>query len=109
MSIRYKIYAVVLLTAFALAGAVGMSASILHGRMLQDRVDKMRTAAEVAAGYVALLEDEVKAGRLSRADAIARWRQAAHAMRYDGEGGYVFAAAQDGTVIMHPRTEFEGK
>jgi methyl-accepting chemotaxis protein len=108
MPIRYKLYAMVALTALALAGAVGLSADILYQRMFEDRIDKMRTAAEMAAGYAHLLEDQVKAGTLGRADAIARWREAAHAMRYDGEGGYVFAAAQDGTVILHPRTEFEG-
>src|SRR5690349_4209390 len=109
LPIRYKLYAMVALAALALAGAVGFSADILHQRMLDDRIDKMRTAAEIATGYAGLLEDQVKAGKLTRAEAIERWRQAAHAMRYDGEGGYVFAAAQDGTVIMHPRAEFEGK
>jgi methyl-accepting chemotaxis protein len=106
--IRYKLYAVVALAALALAGTVVLSADILYGRMLNDRIDKMRTAAEIAVGYAQSLESEVKAGKLGRADAIVRWREAARAMRYDGEGGYVFAATQDGTVVLHPRTEFEG-
>jgi methyl-accepting chemotaxis protein len=108
LPIRYKLYALVTLTALALAGAVGFSGRILYNRMLEDRIDKMRTAAEMATGYAQLLEDQVKAGKLGRADAIVRWREAAHALRYDGQGGYVFATAQDGTVLMHPRTEFEG-
>ena len=61
------------LTALALAGTVGFSGSILYNRMLDDRIDKMRTAAEIAIGYAQLLENQVKAGKLSRADAIARW------------------------------------
>ncbi|HTI84770.1 MAG TPA: methyl-accepting chemotaxis protein, partial [Acetobacteraceae bacterium] len=109
MPIRYKLYAMVTLAALALAGAVGFSANILYHRMLDDRIDKMRTATEIATGYAQSLESQVKAGKLTRAEAIERWRAAVHAMRYDGEGGYLFAAAQDGTVVMHPRTEFEGK
>src|SRR5689334_17638741 len=109
MPIRYKLYAMVTLAALALAGAVGLSANILYHRMLDDRIDKMRTATEIATGYAQSLEDQVKAGKLTHADAIERWRATAHAMRYDGQGGYFFAAAQDGTVLMHPRTEFEGK
>jgi methyl-accepting chemotaxis protein len=108
MPIRYKLYAVVVLAALALAGTVVLSADTLYHRMLDDRIDKMRAAAEIAVGHAQLLENQVKAGKLSRADAIVRWREAAHAMRYDGEGGYVFAAVQDGTVVMHPRAEFEG-
>ncbi len=108
MPIRYKLYAMVTLAALALAGAVGISATILYHRMLDDRIDKMRTAAELATGYAQSLEDQVKAGKLSRADAVARWHDAVRAMRYDGEGGYIFAAGQDGTVLLHPRKEFEG-
>lgn len=108
MPIRYKLYAVVALAALALAGAIGLSANTLYDRMLADRIAKMRAAVEIASGYAQSLEDQVKAGKLTHADAVDRFRIAAHAMHYDGESGYVFAAAQDGTMIMHPRTEFEG-
>jgi methyl-accepting chemotaxis protein len=109
MSIWHKLLALVALAAVAIAGAVGFSGTILYHRMLNDRVDKMRAATEIAIGYAQALDDQVKAGKLSQELAVAQWRTVAHSMRYDGEGGYVFAAAQDGTVIMHPRSEFEGK
>jgi methyl-accepting chemotaxis protein len=108
MPIRHKLYAIVTLAALALAGAVSLSAAILYQRMLDDRIDKMRAATEIAAGAAQSLEDQVKAGKLSRADAIVRWRAAARTMRFDGEGGYVFATGPDAMVIMHPRSEFEG-
>jgi methyl-accepting chemotaxis protein len=108
MPIRYKLYAMVALTALALAGAVGLGAELLYSRMLDDRVDEMRAATDIAATYAQSLEDQVKAGKLTRAEAIARFREAGHAMRYDGEGGYVYATGLDGIVVLHPRSEFEG-
>ncbi len=108
MPIRYKLYILVALTALALAGAVGFAANILYDRMLNDRIDKMRAATDIAASYAQLLEDQVKTGKLSRAEAMVRFREIGHAMRYDGEGGYVFATNLDGMVVLHPHTEFEG-
>jgi methyl-accepting chemotaxis protein len=108
MPIRYKLYALVALAALALVGAVGFSADLLYNRMLEDRVDKMRAATDMAAGYAQSLEDQVKAGKLTRAEAMARFREAGHAMRYDGEGGYVYAAGQDGVFVLHPRSAIEG-
>jgi methyl-accepting chemotaxis protein len=108
MPIKYKLYALVALAALALVGAVGFAAHLLYNRMLEDRIDKMRTATDLVAGYAQLLEDQVKAGKLTRAEAMARFREAGHAMRYDGEGGYVYATGQDGVVVLHPRSEFEG-
>ena len=108
LPIRYKLYAMVTLAALALAGAFGFGADLLYGRMLADRIDKMRAATDMAASYAQSLEDQVQAGKLTRAEAMARFREAGHAMRYDGEGGYVYATGQDGIVVLHPRTEFEG-
>ena len=108
MPIRYKLYILVALTALALAGAVGFSVNILYGRMLNDRIDKMRAATDIAASYAQLLEDQVKTGKVTRAEAMVRFREAGHAMRYDGEGGYVFATNLDGMVVLHPHTQFEG-
>src|SRR4051794_19166263 len=108
MPIRYKLYALVGLAALALVGAVGFSGYLLYNRMLEDRVDKMRAATDIAASYAQSLEDQVKAGKLTHAEAIARFREAGHAMRFDGEGGYVYATGQDGIMVLHPRSQFEG-
>src|SRR3954452_22787491 len=99
MPIRYKLYALVMLAALALAGAVGFAANVLYNRMLDDRIDKMRAATDIAAGYAQALEEQVKAGKLTGSEAMARFREAGHAMRYDGEGGYVYATGQDGIVV----------
>ncbi|MEJ0016501.1 MAG: methyl-accepting chemotaxis protein [Acetobacteraceae bacterium] len=109
MSIGHKLYAMVALSALALAAAIGLSVDLMYNRMLDDRIDKMRTATDLAAGQAQAFEDQVKAGRLTRAEAMARWRELGHAMRYNGGREYVFAATSDGRMFMHgPRPEFEG-
>ena len=109
MSIGHKLYAMVALAALVLAGAVGYSAHLLYDRMLDDRIDKMRTATDLAASQAQALEDQVKAGKLSRADAMARWREWGRAMRFDDGKDYVFAAGMDGQIFMHAqRPQLEG-
>jgi methyl-accepting chemotaxis protein len=109
MSIRYKLYGMAALGGLALTCTIGLSLNLIYDRMVEDRIDKMRTATDLAANYAQALEDQVNAGRLSRADAIARWRDVGHALSYDAGRDYVFAATMDGRILMHgPRPEFEG-
>jgi hypothetical protein len=61
LSIKCELYGLVTLTALALMGTITLSGSILYHRMLDYRIDKMRTAAEIAAGYAQSLEDQVQA------------------------------------------------
>jgi len=56
-----------------------------------------------------LLDHIRRSGKLSRADAMARWREWGRAMRFDDGKDYVFAAGMDGQIFMHAqRPQLEG-
>ena len=57
-----------------LATLLGASAYLTHDRMIGERVGKLQALVDVTTGVAAQLEAEVVAGRLSRANAIERFR-----------------------------------
>jgi methyl-accepting chemotaxis protein len=109
LPVRFKLYVMVALGALALGVTAWFATSILHDRMLADRIDKMRTAADLVTTHADWLDSQVKAGKLSHADAVARFRDEVRAMRYDGEGGYVYVGTLDGETILHPNPALEGR
>ncbi len=110
LPIRTKLYVLVAVAALALIGAIGFAANLLQQRMYADRVDQMRTATDLLAGVASELDNQVKAGKLTQAEALQRFRDAGHAMRYDNGKDFLFATSFDGTMIMHAlHPEGEGK
>jgi methyl-accepting chemotaxis protein len=109
LPVRFKLYVMVALGALALGATAWFATTSLYDRMLADRVDKMRTAADLVVTHAGWLEDQVKAGKLKHDEAVARFRDEVRAMRYDGEGGYVYVGTLDGETILHPNPALEGK
>ncbi|MGO8917626.1 MAG: methyl-accepting chemotaxis protein [Stellaceae bacterium] len=101
LTIKTKLALVLALSAAALVVAIAVAASLLHQRMLQDRIGKLRGIVETTQGLAQSLENETKAGKLSHDDALARFREAVHAMWYDDHHGYLFVSALDGTTIAN--------
>jgi methyl-accepting chemotaxis protein len=102
----------VLLTLAALGLVVSTIAgvSLMHERMLADRVDKVRAIAQTAAGFAASLESEVTAGRLTREAAIDRFRDQVHAARFGASDEYLLLQRDDGMVVVHGgNPKLEGK
>jgi methyl-accepting chemotaxis protein len=91
----------------AFAAVTTVSASLTRERMIADRTAKLRAVVEVAKGTAATLEAEVTAGRIDRAEALARFRKLLYGIRYEGSE-YLFAYMLDGHVFAigaQPQTE----
>ena len=76
---------------------------------MNSRVAELHALVQTAKGIATELQKEESAGKITREAAISSFRSALHAMRY-GSGDYIFAYANDGTVIaMPPQPELEGQ
>ncbi|MDB5616345.1 methyl-accepting chemotaxis protein [Tardiphaga sp.] len=94
--IRTKLLLVLALTGISLTAAIGAATSILHERMLQDRVAKLKGVVEMATEQASALEAQVLAGKMTRDDAMARFRDAGRGMWFDDHKAYVAIVNFDG-------------
>lgn len=109
LSIRLKLYLIVVGSALALAIAIGLASQLMHERMVEDRIGEMRVAVDAFSTYAVWLDAEVKAGRLPAPEAMARFREVGHGMRFQGGMGYLLAATMDGVFVLHgTQPAFEG-
>ena len=107
--LRTKLALLVGLSALALLASIGAAGSIIHGRMYDDRVDKLQALAEQAVSIAGDIEKQAQASGLSRAQTIERFRNAIRPIRYGGGVGYYFAYGMDGRIlVLGPTPEAEG-
>jgi methyl-accepting chemotaxis protein len=99
--IRTKLLLVLILTGIALATAIGAASSILRERMMQDRIAKLRAVTELAFEQAQALDAQVKAGKLTREEAMARYKEAGSAMWFDDHRSYVAIGGLDGLWFMN--------
>jgi methyl-accepting chemotaxis protein len=106
--IRTKLLLVLALTGLSLAAAIGAATTILHERMMQDRIAKLRAVVEMAVEQAQALDAQVVAGKLTRDDAMARFRENGRGMWFDSHKAYVAIVDFDGIWFMNagvPRIE----
>ena len=101
LRLRTKLAALMGLSAIALIATVAVASSLLHQRMIDDRVDKLRAVVQTAQGLAQSLENQVAGHQISHEQAIAQFRGAVHTVRFDDGAGYLVAWTNDGTVIAH--------
>jgi methyl-accepting chemotaxis protein len=99
--IRTKLLFVLILTGVSLATAIGAATSILHERMMQDRIAKLRAVAELATEQATALDADVKAGKLSKEAALAAFKASGRAMWFDDHRAYVGIVTLDGVWFMN--------
>lgn len=74
--------------------------------MLDARVDELRAISEQAVSIAEQLQGQVRAGKLTRDQAILQYRDIIRPIRYGHGSGYYFAYGMDGNTIVlgpHPR------
>ena len=101
LRVRTKLTLLMSLSTAALIALSAVAASTAHQRMLDDRVDKLRSLVLTARGFAAALQRQVQAGQLSRDQAIAEFRDQLHLVRYGSETDYFLVQTDDGMVVMH--------
>jgi methyl-accepting chemotaxis protein len=94
---------VLLLGSFALGliATMGLNASALHQRMLDDRIDKLKGIVDLVQSYAVTLQQRVVAGQMTKEQQTAALRDVLYAMRFDNGDGYLFMETPDGTVLIH--------
>ena len=101
LRIASKLGLLLVLSAISLITAIALGASFLHQTMVNDRISKLRAGVEVLHGYATTLEADVVAGRITRDDAISRFRAGVHGMWYDNRTNYFFVNEMSGISIAH--------
>ena len=88
-----------------------ISASILYQRMIDDRVDKLTAVVSSTLGLAGALEKQEAANQLTHAQALDRFRQEIHAIRYDHGDGFLSVQVENSGIIVAHGTQpaMEGK
>ena len=109
LTIQAKLWTLVGLMLLALVVLVGLASGILFQRMMDDRIDKLKSIVEITYGLAQQAEDLVTGGKLNHDQAVEQLRTEIHAMRY-GQGEYLILTGMDGTALAHggnPKQEGE--
>jgi methyl-accepting chemotaxis protein len=110
LNIRTKLASIVVLAAVTAFAIVAVSASLSRGRMIDDRVAQMREATDMLMGLAQSLQDDVAAGKITQADALAQLHQRAHRMIFANGQGYPVVYLPDTTTFVNVgKPETEGK
>jgi methyl-accepting chemotaxis protein len=100
LRLRTKLVLLLGLSALAVIVSISFGAVILHDRMTEDRIDKLRAVTQATISIARGLEAQVVAKTLTRDQAIAQLRATVHLMRFDGGAGYITAAYPDGKLLI---------
>ncbi|HUN39865.1 MAG TPA: methyl-accepting chemotaxis protein [Acetobacteraceae bacterium] len=101
LRVRTKLTMLLGLSALVLVTSIGISASILHQRMINDRIGKLRAVVDMSIGLAQSLQNQVASHKLTQPQALEQFRSAAHVMRFDAGEGYVFGLNPDGVFVVH--------
>nr|WP_294512293.1 methyl-accepting chemotaxis protein [uncultured Rhodopila sp.] len=101
LRLRTKLTLLVGLSTLALFIGIAATASMLHQRMLDDRIDKLRAVMQSTLGLARLLENRVLEHTLTREQALEALRDDIHAIRFDGGSGYVVAQTMNDVIVIH--------
>ncbi|MFK4507816.1 cache domain-containing protein [Bradyrhizobium daqingense] len=108
--IRTKLASMVCLAALTVTAIIGVSAVLSKSRMMEDRVQQMRTAVELLYNYAQSLQDEVTAGKLTQAEAKSLFHQRGRRMNFNGSQGYPVVYNQDSSLVVNgANQQLEGK
>ncbi|HSK39106.1 MAG TPA: methyl-accepting chemotaxis protein [Arenibaculum sp.] len=107
-SLRAKLWALVAAACAASFAIAGAGLYLNHDRMYQDRVASLRHMVEAGHTMAARFESDAAAGRMTREEAQARFKEALLAIRYAGQE-YLFAHTYDVTGFAHPSDQLMDK
>ncbi len=110
LKIRTKLASMVVLAAFTVIAIIVASAFLSKNRMLDDRVQQMRTAVDLLYGFAQSLEADVAAGKMTLAEAQAQFRQRGRNMTFGrGQGYPVVYNADTSMMVNAANPQLEGK
>lgn len=110
LKIRTKLASMVCLAAITITAIIGVSSVLSKSRMMEDRVQQMRTAVELLYNFAQSLQEEVTAGKLTQAEAKAQFHQRGRRMSFNGGQGYPVVYNADTSLFVNgANQQLEGK
>ncbi|WP_454618834.1 methyl-accepting chemotaxis protein [Bradyrhizobium cenepequi] len=110
LTIRTKLASMVALAALTVFAIIAGAAWINRNRMLDDRVEQMRTAVDLLYGVAQSLQDEVAAGKMGLAEAKEQFRQRGRKMTFNNGQGYPVTYNADTSLLVNGgNPKLEGK
>jgi methyl-accepting chemotaxis protein len=110
LRLRTKLILLFGMVSLALIATIGTAAALMHQRMFDDRVEKMRAVADSVRGIAASLQVQVADGRLTQEQALEKIRDTIHAIHFDNGVGYTVAETLSGITYAHGvNASLEGK
>jgi methyl-accepting chemotaxis protein len=110
LRIRTKLASMVCLAALTVTAIIAVSAFLGKSRMMEDRVQLMRTAVDLLYGLAQSLQDEVALGKMTVADAQAQFKLRGRGMKFAGGQGYPVVYNADTSLLLNgANQQLEGK
>src|ERR1700761_1480155 len=100
LRLRGKLTVLVSLFVVGFVAVIVSNASSLYDRMLNDRIDKLKTTVDMALNLANHLEDQAKAGQITQDQVLVELRDKLHAMRFDNGDGYLTLQRLDGIILI---------
>jgi methyl-accepting chemotaxis protein len=110
LKIRTKLTSMVCLAALTVTAIIAVSAFLSKSRMMEDRVQQMKTAVDMLYSLAQSVQDDVTAGKLTQAEAKAQFHMRGRRMTFNGNQGYPVVYNPDTSLLVNgANQQLEGK
>ncbi|MGY4409464.1 HAMP domain-containing protein [Bradyrhizobium sp. LB7.1] len=110
LKIRTKLTSMVCLAALTITAIIAVSAFLSKSRMMEDRVQQMKTAVDILYTLAQSVQDDVTAGKLTQAEAKAQFHMRGRRMTFNGNQGYPVVYNADTSILVNgANQQLEGK
>lgn len=110
LKIRTKLTSMVCLAALTVTAIIAVSAFLSKSRMMEDRVQQMKTAVDMLYNLAQSVQDDVTAGKLTQAEARAQFHMRGRRMTFNGNQGYPVVYNADTSLLVNgANQQLEGK
>jgi methyl-accepting chemotaxis protein len=110
LKIRTKLTSMVCLAALTVTAIIATSTYLGKSRMMEDRVQQMKTAVDMLYNLAQSVQDDVTAGKLTQAEAKAQFHMRGRRMSFNGGQGYPVVYNPDTSLLVNgANQQLEGK
>jgi methyl-accepting chemotaxis protein len=110
LKIRTKLTSMVCLAALTVTAIIAVSAFLSKSRMMEDRVQQMKTAVDMLYNLAQSVQDDVAAGKLTQAEAKTQFHMRGRRMSFNGGQGYPVVYNPDTSLLVNgANQQLEGK
>jgi methyl-accepting chemotaxis protein len=110
LKIRTKLASMVCLAALTVTAIIAVSGFLSKSRMMEDRVQQMKTAVDMLYSLAQSVQDDVTAGKMTQAEAKALFHIRGRQMSFNAGQGYPVVYNTDTSILVNGANQkLEGK